>query len=537
MVKQMGNHYTVQILNDKEFDSLPYRGISDSLGIADREKGLAFVRKTGIKEFDEATLHHEIDHLVEKYGTHQDEYGIAHKKVFKDIIAPYILPIVASILAPGLGGLLGIGSTMSAGIGGGLGKIAADLGTGKKFNPLGTALSAVGGGLVGKGMGVGLTAAKEAGKGFLGQTVGGLLGTAPTSSVAGTAGILGQGGKLLGMGAGSLSPLGSVTYPAGTPVGVTNMGNFSRFPGESVKGLMSASLSTAPQTLGIGQSILGSAIGSGIGSSLASVGKTATAPGSIDPTMGLPAASGQGLAPSAKTAFQSAMNIPAAAIQAPAEVASKTGVLSRLGKQAGELVTAQNLLGGGLVLGSTMGKQPEFEPIDIESIRTSLLSGQGISPLGQQARKQLSSIMSAKPGEIYPTGTDPYYQSAFRQIEKSYAEAQKSLAKRYNMIDPNYQQNGEYQLLAQRLDQELAGVKSDYSIQEEQRRFELGRTQQYQAIQQALQVDDATMQELIGVTGLSVDQAAKKYAVATADVDEIRKALGGLGGQLMIGGK
>lgn len=532
MEKQMGNHYTVQVLNDREFDNLPYKGISDSLGIADREKGLAFVRRTGIKELDEATLHHEIDHLVEKYGTHQDEYGIAHKKVFKDIIAPYILPVVASILAPGLGSMLGIGSTMSGILGGGLGKVAADLGTGKKFNPVGTVLSAAGGGMIGKGMGAGMEASSTGS--YLGKLGSGLLGTAPTTTAAGTKGIIGSGGNLLGMGAGDLAMKGTT--------GAASTNALMGLPSASGQGLAPSAASTfgsispGSSIAGINSQLLGSALGSSIGSSLAST---------VNPVAGMPSASGQGLASSAKTAFQGAnitptsLNAPAnvaanlPAMQAPTEVAKQTGILSTFGKKAGELATPQNILGGALTLGSTMGKQPEFEPVDIESIRTSLLSGEGVSPLGKQARAKLSQIMSAKPGELYPTGTDAYYQSALRQTEKAYSDAQKSLAKRYNLIDPNYLQNGEYQELARRLDQELASVKSDYAISEEQRRFELSRTQQYQAIQQALQVDDNTMQELLGFTGLAADQAAKKYAVDVNDVNEMRKALGGLGGQVL----
>src|SRR3990167_5846596 len=101
--------FTVQVLNDKEFDSLPYEGIKDSLGFADVKKGMAFVRSSGNKKFDLGTVTHEVNHLIEKHGKdHPDwENGILHKKGgFAKNILPTILGGLASLI-PGVGAIAG----------------------------------------------------------------------------------------------------------------------------------------------------------------------------------------------------------------------------------------------------------------------------------------------------------------------------------------------------------------------------------------------------------------------------------------------
>lgn len=514
MEKQMGNHYTVQVLNDREFDNLPYKGISDSLGIADREKGLAFVRRTGIKELDEATLHHEIDELVNKHSNHTDEYGIRHKKggVLRTII-PAILALIPNV-----------GPVLAAASSAGMNQYAQSRHPEQLGKPsLGSAAMQAGTAFVGAKLGqmspgyqAGVAGSRAASGGIIGQSLSGakgmLLGTAPTATAAGTGGLVGAGGKMLGMGAGNLAPTGLTLNPITVTPSATYAEMLSpaqQAANQAGSAFRNVTTTFAPSSIAsTAPNVLGSAVGSGIGNMIS---KATQIPATQAPIQTVSPASN--LSNATKTATP--------------------GWLETFGKKAGELATPQNILGGTLALGSTMGKQPEFEPVDIESIRTSLLSGEGVSPLGKQARAKLSQIVSAKPGELYPTGTDAYYQSALRQTEVAYQDAQKALAKRYNLIDPNYLQNGEYQELARRLDQELASVKSNYAISEEQRRFELSRTQQYQAIQQALQVDDNTMQELLGFTGLAADQAANKYAVDVNDVNEMRKALGGLGGQLL----
>lgn len=109
----MAQRFQVHVLDDQEFDKLPYIGISDSLGIADPKSNQAFIRRTGIAELDLGTISHELDHLISKNTDHMDEYGIQHKKggFFKNIIAPVLgvagtflgLPTPLILAASGLG--------------------------------------------------------------------------------------------------------------------------------------------------------------------------------------------------------------------------------------------------------------------------------------------------------------------------------------------------------------------------------------------------------------------------------------------------
>ena len=85
--------YEIKVLKSDEFDRLPYKGIDDSLGIADVKRNRVFVRDTGLHEINRYLINHEIDHLVEEHATDEDSHGIRHKKgpkLFKDIFLPMI---------------------------------------------------------------------------------------------------------------------------------------------------------------------------------------------------------------------------------------------------------------------------------------------------------------------------------------------------------------------------------------------------------------------------------------------------------------
>lgn len=70
--------YTIKILKSEEYDKLPYKHAKTSLGCADPKTGKAYVRATGVKEWDMATLSHEVDELVAKVSPHEED-GIRYK--------------------------------------------------------------------------------------------------------------------------------------------------------------------------------------------------------------------------------------------------------------------------------------------------------------------------------------------------------------------------------------------------------------------------------------------------------------------------
>ena len=67
----MPTKYTVKILNNEDFNRLPYKEVEDSLGIADPKTNTAYVRDTHIDAANQYLINHEVEHLIEgKGGTH-----------------------------------------------------------------------------------------------------------------------------------------------------------------------------------------------------------------------------------------------------------------------------------------------------------------------------------------------------------------------------------------------------------------------------------------------------------------------------------
>jgi len=72
--------YTVRILSEKEFDKLPYKHAKTSLGLADANTGVAFVRDTGYNDITKDTIAHELDELMAKVSPHEED-GIRYKNL------------------------------------------------------------------------------------------------------------------------------------------------------------------------------------------------------------------------------------------------------------------------------------------------------------------------------------------------------------------------------------------------------------------------------------------------------------------------
>lgn len=523
----MGKTYTVQVLTDKEFNNLPYQGISDSLGIADKAKGLAFVRETGIKDFDRATLIHEIDHLVSTHCTHQDEFGIMHKKG-KDIFANIIPMVVGGIVTALTGGGAAplVGPTMAAILGGAsaAGSSAltqSQMSSSGKINPLNVVLSGVGSGLAGKGILSGVNASKAAGGGILGQTFSGIQGAVGiTPAAAQTTNALTSTGSVISKVPGAAA---SATLPSGAPA-------MASAPASGILPNAAANLASA----GIPSNILGNATPA-LNWSAQSVAPTAaqTVGQTVGQTAGLSSGNLLGGINAAAPGVATPSIAPAPATVNPpvSTVDPKSGLMSALGK----ITTANNLLGGGSLLSSTMMKSPQFEmPSSIEDIRQKLLSGGALTEQGTLAKAELSNILKSTPEELYPTENDAYYNAALRRTRDSYAEAQKQLDAAYNMA--GVYGSGEHLAQKAKMQEELARTESALAAETESRRFELARTAKYQAIQDSLGVDKNTMDDLVGLTGLDVQTAAMVYGAKTQDVQQIREALGTLGVELLVRG-
>lgn len=72
----------VKMLDDAEFEALPYPEMSTSVGVADPKTRTAYVRKTHIPILDAFNLAHELEHLKDGHdGVHADHYrnGVYYK--------------------------------------------------------------------------------------------------------------------------------------------------------------------------------------------------------------------------------------------------------------------------------------------------------------------------------------------------------------------------------------------------------------------------------------------------------------------------
>lgn len=497
----MGNTYTVQILNDKEFDSLPYKGISDSLGIADKAKGLAFVRDTGVKEFNLATLSHEIDHLVSKNTNHTDEYGIAHKK---GGAARFIVPALLA-LVPGVGPVLAAAANV------GMNQAAQkrhpeELGKPSIGSAVGQAATGYfGGKALAGGVSGGITGGTAAGEGFLSKGAG-ILGGVGKGAMTGSAGLKLQGA--------TPAVPGAITAPA------------LKAPGLDL---------TTPSFSASGPA---SILARG-GMPAASTPMAAASPAALPGILG-----NLGNATSAVNSFSPAVNPAAATLPSVtppnilgggggAPTPPKPSFMDKVGQFASQ---PTNLLGAGALASSMAPQTPQFEmPPIVSDLRSKLMAGEALSPLGQQARSSLSEIMSAKPTELFAPAKDEYYQAVLRRTRTAYQEAQKNLDAAYNQA--GVYGSGEHLAAKDKLNQQLTNAETDLFAQTEQRNFELARSQQYQAIQDSLGVDKDQMDDLVGLTGLDVQTAAMVYGAKVEDVKQIRDSLGTLGMELLMRGK
>jgi len=115
--------FTIHILDDKDFNVLPYDKANEALGMTIVKEKTAYIRKTGVKELDMSTINHEFDELMQQTSPHEIN-GVRYKLPF---IGP-LISWIASMGAPaaGLGGAAGP-ATLGSAFASGLGSIAAPI--------------------------------------------------------------------------------------------------------------------------------------------------------------------------------------------------------------------------------------------------------------------------------------------------------------------------------------------------------------------------------------------------------------------------
>lgn len=102
------SRYNIQFLDDKDFESLPYKDTDVALGLADSKTGQAYVRRTGVDIMDVFTAMHELEHLEEgEHGAHADHQyhkdGVYYKLPF---LMPLLTSAVGSLVSGGMNKLM-----------------------------------------------------------------------------------------------------------------------------------------------------------------------------------------------------------------------------------------------------------------------------------------------------------------------------------------------------------------------------------------------------------------------------------------------
>jgi len=492
--------FTIQMLDDKDylnlhkqFSEIDEKDLHKSLGFADKESGEAYIRKTSVKDVDMATVQHEIQELMSDTSDHEKNgirFGWFHKafgfssQPAVNVAAPILAAMIPGI-GPVLSGLLAAGTSAAT----------QKLNTGK-ISPAQVALSGVGGGLLKGAMVPGISAAKEAGKGILGQTWGGLksaVGITPA-----TAKTAGSAASTIGSGAVSPMKAGFNATQAALPGATTPVslgGSAYNVANSASKGL---SLTTpAANTV---SSILGS-----------TANLKAPTPSA-------------GAAPSAPVATPIS---PTATTGSAAPAVEKT-FMQKL-KDAAISAGKTTAVGG---LTSALTPSAEYEsPSSLEALRSNIQSGKSATMLGEAARTDLLNTIQTSYDELYPVSKDAYYEAVLRKTDEAYENALEELDKSYNLA--GVYGSGEHLAARDKLQEDLANTKTDLYATTEEANKNLAINAKYQAVQQALQVDQATMDDLVGVTGLDVTAAAIKYGAEAADVQAIREALGTMASEVI----
>lgn len=256
----------IQILEEKDFNKLPFDYVEDSLGLADYKKGKAYIKKTGIPALDLLTIGHELEELTSTLSPHEIN-GIRYKSGGQT--GSWLAPLVGGLLTVFSGGTLAPLGMLIGGLGsigtsqyskskkpdkygktGKWGDILTSGGTG--------ALGAYGVGQLGTGGVAGWKAAQAGGQGLLGKMggalQGGLWGTG-TSMGGDKFSLLGKGGSgmgLLGQNTPAMNFMGSVGNMFGGTGGSSSLGNFLPTMAQSMltpKGLPSKQLPLPPMTI------------------------------------------------------------------------------------------------------------------------------------------------------------------------------------------------------------------------------------------------------------------------------------------------
>ena len=461
--------YTIRVLEEKEFDKLPYKKAKTSLGLADQKTNMAYVRDTGYGDITKGTINHELDELLAKTSPHEED-GIRYKS-----LASYgagaggnaLSNIVGGFLG-NKGGILGKFGNMVKGasplISAGAGALAN-----RKGNPWQGAMQGFAGG--------------GAGSGIMGGLAGGIRGL---SQPGGTFGKALQGFKDIGSNV-MLNYAGEV--PGFKGVGTSSPeGAFAKFfkgSGGDMKDIATKTLTS--QRGGQPQGPAGPLGPAG-----------SNMPASVEP-----AVVNETLKPKGGDG-----NII-------------TNIMDSFSKAAPGLLTAQ--------MGQSMAPEvntPDFGGIT-DDLRSQMQTG------GNPMAKDMGMDELTR-GLTTPMGTPP--DTAFTAGDM---EAQKQLTDKLNTFDnywksqrpgADFQNDSEFQAQRQKIinehSAERTAARDELSFQYNQQQLQ----QKYQYMTQALNIDQAQMQQYVQLAQMDINQMMLEYGIDVQTATDFKQMFSDLAG-------
>ncbi len=322
--------------------------------------------------------------------------------------------------------------------------------------------------------GAGMGALQGAGVSGLGQMVGGLTGAGSTAaaSAANNAAYLSPAGY------GYTPSLGSMAAGSSGALGNAAMGS----------------------ALGMGSAASGlpAMYGAGLGGVAAGGTAAASSPNWIQSLFGL----GGGAANTAKTA----------------------GSGINLGQTAAGL--------GISALPSLFSQTPQAELSPMYGDITSrLLGGKGISDIGNLSREKLMGQLN----EPYSSAPDEYYNASTRRLDEAYDKAEKDYAAQYQGLRPgaNVESDSGYREGLSKLKQDRSREKSAIAADLDYRRENEYLARQTQSIQQALGVDQQTMQDYMALAQMDTERIALNTGISYGEAEQFKNIFGQLGSAFM----
>jgi len=192
-------------------------------------------------------------------------------------------------------------------------------------------------------------------------------------------------------------------------------------------------------------------------------------------------------------------------------------------------------VGAGLgvsALGSMGSQTPQYELSPMFGEATSrLLGGQGISELGSLGREKLTGNLNAG----YESSPDAYYEASTRRLDEAYDKAEKDFAAQYKGLRPgaNVENDSAFSQGINKIRQDRAREKSALAADLDYRRENEYLTRQTQNIQQALGVDEQTMQDYMALAQLDTERLALNTGVSYGEAQQFKDIFGQLGGMFM----